>query len=153
VLQGTDLMSGRMFWDNVSIGGYEIDLQGTLNSKWGSRRGTPDKYGMPLRSFLAKGYRNVIVAGKNVGASAVAYGSARIQAQTALAAETIGLMLGRIDGKYALIDTTPAQMKELQDWIRNEYRITLTGVTAADKISGLSEAQRQSFNEGKLIIP
>lgn len=153
VLQGTDLMGGRMFWDNVSIGGYEIDLQGTMTSKWGSRRGNPDKYGMPLRSFLAKGYRNVIVAGKNVGASAVAYGSARIQAQTALAAETIGLMLGRIGGKYALADITPSQMSELQAWVRAEHGITLTGVKAANKLGGLSEAQKQSFDQGKLVIP
>jgi len=153
VLQGTDLMSGRMFWDNVSIGGYEIDLQGTMSSKWGSRRGNPDKYGMPLRAFLAKGYINVIVAGKNVGASAVAYGSARIQAQTALAAETIGLMLGRIDGKYRLTDITPAQMSELQTWVRAQHGITLTGVQAVNKLGGLSEAQKQSFDQGKLVIP
>lgn len=153
VLQGTDLMSGRMFWDNVSIGGYEIDLQGTLASKWGSRRGNPDKYGMPLRSFLAKGYRNVIVAGKNVGASAVAYGSARIQAQTALAAETIGLMLGQIDGKIALTDITPSRMAELQQWVRDQHGIKLTGVKAANKLGGLSEAQKRSFDEGQLVIP
>lgn len=153
VLQGTDLMSGRMFWDNVSIGGYEIDLQGTINSKWGIRLGNPDKYGMPLRSFLAKGFRNVIVAGKNVGASAVAYGSARIQAQTALAGETIGIMLGQIKGQYALADMTPARMAGLQKYIRQAYGITLSGVKANDKTAGLTEAQRAKFNQGQLVIP
>lgn len=153
VLQGTDLMSGRMFWDNVSIAGYEIDLQGTLNSKWGSRKGSPDKYGMPLRSFQALGFRNVLVAGKNVGASAVAYGSARIQAQTALAAETIGIMLGQIKGSYSLSDMTPDRMKGLQEYIRAKYQITLTGVKANNKIANLSEEQRQLFNQGKLVIP
>nr|AYQ75514.1 FAD-dependent oxidoreductase [Cohnella candidum] len=153
VLQGTDLMSGRMYWDNVSIGGYEIDLQGTQNSKWGSRKGNPDKYGMPLRSFEAKGYKNVIVAGKNVGASAVAYGSARIQAQTALAAESIGIILGQIKGKYELADMTPDRMKVLQDYIAKKYRITLTGVKANDKTKGLTAAQRELFNQGKLVIP
>ncbi len=153
VLQGTDMMSGAMFWDNVSIGGYEIDLQGTINSKWGSRKGTPDKYGMPLRSFLPKGYRNVIVAGKNVGASAVAYGSARIQAHTALAGETIGIILGQIQGQYSLADMTPERMKKLQDYIRQEYGITLTGVRANNKIEHLTEEQKDLFNRGKLIIP
>ncbi|MBW5446246.1 FAD-dependent oxidoreductase [Cohnella sp. CFH 77786] len=153
VLQGTDLMSGRMFWDNVSIGGYEIDLQGTKSSKWGSRKGNPDKYGMPLRSFQAKSFRNVIVAGKNVGASAVAYGSARIQAQTALAAESIGIILGQINGKYMLDEMTPARMKALQDYIRSKYRITLTGGNAVNKITGLTEDQRRAFNQGQLVIP
>jgi hypothetical protein len=153
VLEGTDLMSGRMFWDNVSIAGYEIDLQGTSASKWGSRKGNPDKYGMPLRSFQSKGFRNVIVAGKNVGASAVAYGSARIQAQTALAGETIGIILGQIKGQYSLADMTPLRMKKLQEGIEKKYRIKLTGVKANNKIAGLTAAQRQLFNQGKLVIP
>src|SRR5690606_16869885 len=29
VLQASDLLSGRMFWDNVSVGGYFIDIQGS----------------------------------------------------------------------------------------------------------------------------
>lgn len=153
VLEGTDLMSGKMFWDNVSIGGYEIDLQGTLNSKWGSRKGNPDKYGMPLRSFQAKGFRNVLMAGKNVGASAVAYGSARIQAQTALAAETIGIMLGHIEGKFALADITPARMKALQELIGKKYRIALTGMKANNRIAGLTPEQRLAFNQGQIVIP
>lgn len=153
VLQGTDLLSGRMFWDNVSIGGYEIDMQGTINSKWGIRLGNPDQYGMPLRSFLAKGFRNVIVAGKNVGASAVAYGSARIQAQTALAAETIGIILGRIQGQYALDEITPDRMKSLQDYVRTHYGIALTGVKTKDKTAGLSDTQKLLFNQGKLSVP
>jgi hypothetical protein len=153
VLQGTDLMSGAMFWDNVSIGGYPIDMQGTINGKWGIRLGTPDRYGMPLRSFLAKGFRNVIVAGKNVGASAVAYGSARIQAQTALAAETIGILLGQIQGRYSLSDMTPERMKPLQEYVKKEYGIVLTGIKANDKTAGLTEAQRRQFNEGRLVLP
>lgn len=43
VLQGTDLMGGTMFWDNVSIAGYPIDLQGTMEHTWGERKGVPDK--------------------------------------------------------------------------------------------------------------
>ncbi|WP_276352395.1 FAD-dependent oxidoreductase [Cohnella caldifontis] len=153
VMQGTDLMGGKSFWDNVSIGGYPIDMQGTINSKWGIRLGTPDRYGMPLRSFLAKGYRNVIVAGKNVGASAVAYGSARIQAQTALAGETIGIMLGQIRVRYSLADMTPERMKPLQDYAQKKYGIVLSGGKGKDKTAGLSEDQRRLFNQGKLVLP
>jgi len=153
VLQGTDLMSGTMFWDNVSIGGYEIDLQGTIRQKWGQRKGNPDKYGMPLRSFLAKNYRNVIVAGKNVGASAVAYGSARIQAQTALAAEVIGIILGQIKGKYELADMTPERMKKLHEYIYENYGIRLAGVAANSRIDHLTEEEKALFNMGRLTVP
>lgn len=66
VLKPSDMLGGHMFWDNVSIAGYPLDLQGTSANKWGIEMGRPDKYGMPLRSFLLKNYDNVIVAGKNV---------------------------------------------------------------------------------------
>ncbi|TJY43917.1 FAD-dependent oxidoreductase [Cohnella pontilimi] len=153
VLQGTDLMSARMFEDNVSIAGYPIDIQGTSSSKWGTRLGNPDKYGMPLRSFLSKGYTNVIVAGKNVGASAVAYGSARIQAQTALAAETIGIMLGRMKGQPGLADLDAKQMAQMHQYLRTKYKITLTGIKGKDKLTGMNDNKRELFDRGKLIIP
>ncbi len=64
VLKPSDMLGAKMFWDNVSIAGYPLDLQGTSANKWGIEMGRPDKYGMPLRSFLLKGFDNVIMAGK-----------------------------------------------------------------------------------------
>ncbi|WP_159886265.1 FAD-dependent oxidoreductase [Paenibacillus puerhi] len=149
VLQAADLMSGRMFEDNVSIAGYPIDLQGTRNNNWGTSKGDPDKYGMPLRAFLAKGYTNVIMAGKNVGASAIAYGSARIQPNTSLAGEVIGVLLARWDGKGSLAELSPKDMKDLQAYVKKKYNITLTGVKSANKIAGLTEEEIRRLNAGK----
>ena len=115
-LKPSDLLAGTMFWDNVSIGGYPLDLQGTSANKWGIEMGRPDKYGMPLRSFLLKNYENVIAAGKNVGSSAIAYGSTRIQPNTSLAAESIGVILGQLHGKQKLREITPEQMTKLQTY-------------------------------------
>lgn len=100
VLQVEDLMNTRMFWDNVSIGGYPVDIQGTQSVPNGKGYGKPDHYGIPLRSFELKSYENVLVAGKNIGASAKAYGSARVTPTTGLAGETIGIILGsELNGK------------------------------------------------------
>lgn len=150
VLQGTDMMSGTMFRDNVSIAGYAIDLQGTMHRKWGLHKGKPDQYGMPLRAFLSKGYDNVIVAGKAVGASAVAYGSARIQPNTALAAEVIGVMLGRLDGRHRLVDLSDEQLSSLQQYVRQTRGIALTEVQGEDKMAGLSARQERLFDRGLL---
>jgi len=127
VLQAADLMGGRMFWDNVSIAGYPIDLQGTKERKWGEMREVPREYGIPLRAFIPKGYSNVIFAGKNIGASAQAYGSARIQANTALAAEVIGILLPRIGPDQSLADIPQPQMSAFQDDVKTKYGISLTG--------------------------
>lgn len=152
VLQASDLMSGRMFWDDVSVAGYPIDLQGTLTHTWGTRVGDPDKYGMPLRAFLPKGYANVLTAGKNIGASAVAYGSARIQPQTALAGEVIGHMMGRLGRDRLLSAVSESEMKKLQDYVQETAGIKLRGGEGKNKIPKLTEEQRQQLNKGKFEL-
>lgn len=153
VLQASDLMSGKMFWDNVSIGGYPIDLQGTASHTWGQHSGDPDKYGMPLRSFIPKGYSNVILAGKNVGASAVAYGSARIQANTSLAGEVIGVILGKIKREQGLNNITEEEMTDIYAYLKNKNNITLSGVKTINKIKNLSADQINQLDMGKLTLP
>jgi hypothetical protein len=152
VLQVSDLLSGRMFWDNVSIGGYPLDLQGISANKWGIEMGKPDKYGMPLRSFILKGYDNVIMAGKNVGASALAYGSARIQPNTSTAAESIGVILGQIHGKQKLSELKESDMKALQQYLATRYHIILTGVTATNKLLGWTPEEIRKLDAGEIIF-
>ncbi|MBD0383378.1 FAD-dependent oxidoreductase [Paenibacillus sedimenti] len=153
VLKPSDLLSGGMFWDNVSIGGYPLDLQGTSANKWGIEMGRPDKYGMPLRSFLLKNYDNVIAAGKNVGSSAIAYGSTRIQPNTSLAAESIGIILGQLRGKQRLRDVQPEEMAKLQQYIADRYHIKLTGITGMNKISGWNEEEIRKLDSGEITYP
>jgi hypothetical protein len=154
MLKPSDLLSGRMFWDNVSIGGYPLDLQGIFSNKWGIEMGRPDKYGMPLRSFMLKNYENVLVAGKNVGSLAIAYGSTRIQPNTIIAAESIGIMLGQIHKENKrLKQLTQLDMTKLQLYIEKKYKIKLTGIIAKNKINGWSEEEIQKLDEGKIIYP
>nr|WP_232231595.1 FAD-dependent oxidoreductase [Paenibacillus sp. HW567] len=124
VLGYSDLMNSRMFWDNVSIGGYPIDLQGTRAIPRGIGFGKPDRYGLPLRSFELKSYDNVLVTGKNVGANIKAYGSARIMPTTALAAQTIGIILGRERGKR-LTDLNTADFQRIHAYLSKDYKIVL----------------------------
>ncbi|RTE02237.1 FAD-dependent oxidoreductase [Paenibacillus whitsoniae] len=152
-LKPSDLLSGAMFWDNVSIGGYPLDLQGTSANKWGIEMGRPDKYGMPLRSFLLKNYENVIAAGKNVGSSAIAYGSTRIQPNTSMAAESIGVILGQLHGKHKLREITPDEMTTLHQYLASRYHIKLTGVTGKNKISGWNEEEIRKLDTGEITYP
>lgn len=152
ILQAADVLSGRMYWDNVSIAGYPLDLQGTANQPWGISLGDPDKYGIPLRSFILKGYTNVLVAGKNVGASATAYGSARIQPNTSLAGEVIGIILGQIGDEISLVNITERDMKRIHSYIKKEYDITLAGVESRNKLKDYSMEQIEDINAGRLPV-
>lgn len=125
VLNYKDLMSNNMFWDNVSIGGYAIDLQGSKRVPNGINLGKPDRYGLPLRSFELKGYNNVLVTGKNVGADGRAYGSARIMPTTALAAQSIGIILGHELKNKRLNKLTPADFKRIHGYLKKDYHIKL----------------------------
>ncbi|CAG7617561.1 hypothetical protein PAESOLCIP111_02039 [Paenibacillus solanacearum] len=153
VLKPSDMLGARMFWDNVSIAGYPLDLQGTSANKWGIEMGRPDKYGMPLRSFLLKDYDNVIMAGKNVGSSAIAYGSARIQPNTSLAAESIGVILGQIQGKKKLREVKEADMPALHSYLASKYNIKLTGVTGNNKIAGWTADEIAKLDTGEIVYP
>jgi hypothetical protein len=151
VLQMSDLLSGQMFYDNVSIAGYPIDIQGTNTNRVGIELGRPDKYGMPLRSFMLKNYDNVIVAGKNVGTSALAYGSTRIQQNTSIAAESIGIILGRIHGKKTLSDLSVTDWPALHDYLDKKYNIKLTGIIGANKLKGWSADEISKLDQGDIV--
>ncbi|WP_458119505.1 FAD-dependent oxidoreductase [Paenibacillus sp. Z6-24] len=125
VLQAEDLNSSEMFWDNVSIGGYPMDIQGTREVPTGKGYGKPDAYGIPLRSFELKNYDNVLVAGKNIGASIKAYGSARITPTTALAAEVMGIILGHEKDGKRLRELTEDDFRSIHAYLKKDYHISL----------------------------
>lgn len=152
-LNVSDLLGAKMFYDDISIGGYPLDLQGTSANKWGMEMGRPDKYGMPLRSFLLKNYENVILTGKNVGSSALAYGSARIQPNTALAAESVGVILGQIHGSKKLRELKEADWPKLHAYLESKYQIKLTGVKGNNKLAGWTEEELRKLDSGEIIYP
>jgi hypothetical protein len=125
VLTRDDLLQSRMFPDNVSIGGYAIDIQGTPRFPNGASLGKPDRYGLPLRSFLLREIDNVIVAGKNAGAAADAYGSVRILPNTALAGEVIGILIGREEKHLRELDAD--DFKRIHGYLEKEYGIRVRG--------------------------
>lgn len=152
-LEASDLLSGEMFWDNVSVGGYFIDIQGSRSNREGFAIGRPDKYGMPLRSYLLKDADNVIVTGKLVGASPVAYGSARIQPNGALAAESIGVLLARLHGTgVGLKQVTPELMRDFQQHMREVYDVELAPGRGTNKIAGLSPETIAELNAGHITL-
>ena len=152
-LQASDLLSGRMFWDNVSVAGYFIDIQGSRSNREGFAIGRPDKYGIPLRSYLLKDADNVILTGKLVGASTVAYGSARIQPNGSLAAESIGVLLAQLKGTgIGLKQVTEETMQRLHERMRSQYGIELQPGNGANKIAGLPPEIVEELNQGHITL-
>jgi ribulose 1,5-bisphosphate synthetase/thiazole synthase len=95
VLREADLIEQRRFDDTVGHGGWPIDLhppsgfyddQGEGASQWH----VPGPYAVPYRSLFTPDIENLLLAGRHVSASHVAFGSLRVQMSLATTGQAAG---------------------------------------------------------------
>lgn len=95
VLTQHDVLGQSDFADAVTFGGWSIDLHppgGVYSSEPGSRHWFSDgTYDIPLRSLYSRNIANMWMAGRNISASHVAFGSTRVMATCAAIGEAAGL--------------------------------------------------------------
>ncbi|MDY3678396.1 MAG: FAD-dependent oxidoreductase [Actinomyces urogenitalis] len=94
VLTQNDLMEQVEFDDAVAYGGWSIDLhpvEGMYASDPGARQRYSDgPYQIPFRSLYSKDLSNMLMAGRDISATHVAEGSARVMATCATQGEAVG---------------------------------------------------------------
>jgi len=95
VLTQHDVLGQVDFDDRVAFGGWSIDLHppgGVYSSERGSKHWHPDgNYHIPLRSLYSRNVSNLWVAGRNISASHVAFGTTRVMATCAVLGEAVGI--------------------------------------------------------------
>ncbi|MEU8227822.1 FAD-dependent oxidoreductase [Kribbella sp. NPDC048915] len=95
VLTQHDVLGQTEFEDRVAFGGWSIDLHppgGVYASERGSKHWHPDgNYHVPLRSLYSRNVRNLWMAGRNISASHVAFGTTRVMATCAVLGEAAGI--------------------------------------------------------------
>ncbi|MFD3402975.1 FAD-dependent oxidoreductase [Kribbella sp. NPDC058693] len=95
VLTQQDVLEQTVFEDRVAFGGWSIDLHppgGVYAAERGSKHWHPDgNYHIPLRSLYSRNVRNLWMAGRNISASHVAFGTTRVMATCALLGEAAGV--------------------------------------------------------------
>ncbi|MFD7158165.1 FAD-dependent oxidoreductase [Kribbella sp. NPDC059898] len=95
VLTQHDVLEQREFDDRVAFGGWSIDLHpagGVYASERGSKHWFSDgAYHIPLRSLYSRNVRNLWMAGRNISASHVAFGTTRVMATCAVLGEAAGI--------------------------------------------------------------
>ncbi|ROP80662.1 FAD dependent oxidoreductase [Curtobacterium sp. PhB115] len=105
-----DLLEQRTFPDTVAFGGWSIDLhpvEGVYAETAGAQqRYTDGTYDIPFRSLYSANVRNLLVAGRNISASHVAFGSTRVMATCS----TQGQAAGTAAHLVARHGTTPRQL-------------------------------------------
>ncbi len=95
VLVAQDLENAVRFPDAVAYGGWPMDMHdiGGLHSE--SNRPNvfnylQDVYTIPYRSLVAKDFKNLLLAGRNISASNMAFGSTRVMGTTAVIGQAAG---------------------------------------------------------------
>ncbi|WNR43235.1 FAD-dependent oxidoreductase [Paenibacillus roseipurpureus] len=94
VLNQNDVIAQELFEDRVAFGGWSIDLhppQGMYATEKGSKHMHMDgSYHIPFRSLYSTNVSNMLMAGRNISASHVAFGTTRVMATCAVIGEAAG---------------------------------------------------------------
>ncbi|MFB2596683.1 FAD-dependent oxidoreductase [Herbiconiux sp. P17] len=94
VLTQNDIMEQTRFPDSIGFGGWSIDLHppgGMYSSDEGSKHlFTSGVYHIPFRSLYSKNVTNMMMAGRDISASHVAFGTTRVMATCAVTGEAAG---------------------------------------------------------------
>ncbi len=120
ILRQDDLKASRTFEDDIAYGGWHLDLHpvgGFASFNKAQRISEEDKqlksiYGIPYRSILPVGMKNLLIAGRAIGVTHIAFGSTRVMATCGVvgqAAGTAAAMAVQADG-----DPRHVNIKDLQ---------------------------------------
>ncbi|WNR43268.1 FAD-dependent oxidoreductase [Paenibacillus roseipurpureus] len=94
MLNQNDVMAQEPFEDRVAFGGWSIDLhppQGMYARESGSKHLHADGiYHIPFRSLYSVNVANLLMAGRNISATHVAFGTTRVMATCAVIGEAAG---------------------------------------------------------------
>ncbi len=94
MLNQHDIVAQREFADRVAFGGWSIDLhppQGMYSTESGSKHLHMDgNYHIPFRSLYSANVRNMLMAGRDISATHVAFGTTRVMATCAVIGEAAG---------------------------------------------------------------
>lgn len=95
ILKQDDVMSGRLFPDAVTYGGWAIDIHPPSGIDAKDERpytptGVENLYTIPLRCLFSRNVPNLFFAGRNISATHVAFASTRVMATCAINGQAVG---------------------------------------------------------------
>jgi len=95
ILTQNDIQSGGRFPDTVAYGGWPMDLH-PPGGFWAKdeppniNHPVPELYGIPYRCLYSRNVANLLFAGRNISATHVACGSARVMGTCAVVGQAVG---------------------------------------------------------------
>ena len=102
MLTENDVLSNRRFEDAVAYGGWDIDVHMGLfafDQKPSFIFPVEGAYDIPYRSYCVKGFKNLFVGGRCMGASKLAMSSTRVMGTCAIGGQAIGTAAAMLTAK------------------------------------------------------
>lgn len=94
ILTQSDIETANPFPDRVAYGGWSIDLhppKGIYSpGKPAEFHGFPKMYSIPFRCLYSRNIKNLMMAGRNISVTHVAFGSTRVMATCAIMGQAVG---------------------------------------------------------------
>jgi len=139
ILTQNDLQSRRLFPDRVAYGGWPIDLhpaKGIYSSgKPAEFNPVPGIYSIPFRCLYSRNITNLMMAGRNISVTHVAFGSTRVMATCAIEGQAVGTAAS-LCKKYNILprDIYERHISELQQQLLKDdcYIIDMKNEDEAD---------------------
>ncbi|MCH4886900.1 FAD-dependent oxidoreductase [Acidaminobacter sp. JC074] len=117
ILTENDLKETTHFEDLVAYGGWPMDMHavGGIFSKHEPTEfiDVPEIYGIPYRSLISKVHKNLLIGGRAISVSRMAFGSTRLMATCAVVGQAAGTAAGM--SKMKNISIRDLDVRDLQE--------------------------------------
>lgn len=121
ILTENDLLTARSFDDAVAYGGWPMDMHvvGGLNTRLDPTTfiDLPDVYTIPYRSLYSKDIHNLLIGGRIISASHMAFGSTRVMGTCAVVGQAIGTSVRLLKEKNIMPNALGPYIQELQQML------------------------------------
>ncbi|MBQ7090426.1 MAG: FAD-dependent oxidoreductase [Clostridia bacterium] len=136
MLTENDVLENRRFDDKVAYGGWDIDNHTGLfafDQKPSLIYPVEGSYDIPYRSYCVKGFQNLLVGGRCMGASKLAMSSTRVMGTCAIGGQAIGAAAAQLIAAKAK-DIRDIDIKALQQTLLRDdcYLPLILNEDAAD---------------------
>lgn len=124
VLKEQDLFDGKIFEDAIAYGGWPMDMH-TVGGIRTRREPNDfimmdDLYTIPYRSIYSKNINNLMVAGRDISASHMAFGSTRVMGTCAVIGQASGTAAAMCISKQVMPRELNKHIHELQQILMKE---------------------------------
>lgn len=154
ILNENDILSNRSFEDAVAYGGWAMDIHppgglfdfDELPSKVIGFEGA---YTIPYRCYYSANIRNLMMAGRNISVSRMAFGSTRVMGTCAIGGQAVGTAAAMCIKYHCLPKEILNHMRELQQTLL-EDDCYIPGIRNEDKsdLARMAQVTASSEREG-----